>query len=111
MSAYSDALYRVTYAWGLTFLPHVIKIVTLNTSGYEWDNRVGRYNMTKDAKAMNVEEAAHARARRADAAHQNSNESLAIFAPAIVAAVSAGVAPDELDKFSKLYLVFRFVWV
>ena len=53
-----------------------------------------------DAKAV-------ARSKRADAAHQNGYESLLLFAPAVVAAVSAGVAPSDVDLYSNLYLVFR----
>lgn len=41
MSPYSDALYRVTYAWGLAFAPHALKIILLGASGYQWDNRLG----------------------------------------------------------------------
>lgn len=41
-AAYSDALYRVAYAWGLTFAPHAIKIALLGSNGYQWDNRLGK---------------------------------------------------------------------
>ena len=44
-NAYSDALYRVTYAWGLTFLPHALKIAFLGSNGYQWDNRLGMFRL------------------------------------------------------------------
>ncbi|KIW02717.1 uncharacterized protein PV09_06151 [Verruconis gallopava] len=108
MSPYSDALYRVVYAWALTFAPHVFKVTSLGAGGYKWDNRLGRNNMGRDLK---VDDAVLARAKRADAAHQNGHESLLLFAPAVVAAISAGVSGDEVDKFTKLYLLFRAIYV
>ena len=38
---YSTALYRITYAWGLAFAPHALKIILLGNSGYKWDNKIG----------------------------------------------------------------------
>jgi uncharacterized MAPEG superfamily protein len=70
--------------------------------------RSGRDNMAKDASSMKIDQAALDRCKRADAAHQNGNESLLLFAPAVVAAVSAGVASDEVDRLSKLYLLLRY---
>ena len=63
--------------------------------------------MSRDASRMRIDEASLARARRADAAHQNGNESYPLFAAAVLAAAYAGVSGDEVDKWSKVYLLTR----
>lgn len=68
---------------------------------------IGRHNMTKDASSMKIDQAAHERCKRADAAHQNGYESLLLFAPAVVTAVSAAVYAADVDKFSNLYILLR----
>lgn len=105
----SNAIRKIVYAWALAFAPHVLKIVLLNTGGYKWDNTIGRYNMSKDIKELpkGVSPATVARARRADAAHQNGMESLPLFAAAVLAAVAAGVDSESLDSKTKLYLGLR----
>jgi uncharacterized MAPEG superfamily protein len=67
----------------------------------------GRENMSKDAAKMKISQAALDRAKRADAAHQNGHESLLLFAPAVVAAVTTGVDPTSVDKLTKFYLLAR----
>jgi uncharacterized MAPEG superfamily protein len=56
---------------------------------------------------MKIDQAALERCKRADAAHQNGYESLLLFAPAVVTAVSAAVYAADVDKFSNLYILLR----
>jgi uncharacterized MAPEG superfamily protein len=106
-SPHSTAIQRIAYAWALSFIPHVIKLGALGAAGYKWDNCVGRYNMSKDAKTMRISEAGLDRGRRAEAAHQNGNESFPLFAAATLAAVVAGLDGAAIDFSTKLYLGLR----
>jgi uncharacterized MAPEG superfamily protein len=105
----SLATKRIAYAWGLAFAPHVLKLVILGTSGYKWDNAIGRHNMQKDKKDMHVSETALGLARRADAAHQNGNESFPLFAAAVIAAMTAGLDSATIDSLTSRYLILRYV--
>jgi uncharacterized MAPEG superfamily protein len=107
----SKAIRKIVYAWALAFAPHVLKIVLLNAGGYKWDNKIGRYNMSKDVKDLpsGVSPSAVARARRADAAHQNGMESFPLFAAAVLSAVAAGVDSQSVDNKTMLYVGLRYV--
>jgi uncharacterized MAPEG superfamily protein len=104
----SLATKRIVYAWALAFAPHVVKLVVLGTAGYKWDNSIGRFNMSKDKKDMHCSEAALGRARRADAAHQNGNESFPLFAAAVLAATTAGLDSATVDSLTMRYLGLRY---
>jgi uncharacterized MAPEG superfamily protein len=103
----STAVWRIVYAWSLAFAPHVVKLVILGSGGYKWDNSIGRWNMTKDAKVMRAPPHIVARAQRADAAHQNGMESFPLFAAAVLAAQGAGVDEASVKSLTQLYLVLR----
>ncbi|KAF2436749.1 hypothetical protein EJ08DRAFT_728485 [Tothia fuscella] len=111
MSA-SNAVRKIVYAWAIAFSPHLLKIIILNAGGYKWDNSIGRYNMSTDinSKAPKVSRTAIARAKRADAAHSNGQESFPLFAAAVLAAVAAGVDGETVDGKTGLYLGLRIVY-
>ena len=108
-AAASLALTRITYAWGLAIVPHALKLVMLGVSGYKWDNRIGRANMAKDSKDYRISPQALARAKRADMAHANGNESVPLFGIAVLAATTAGVDAGAIDLWTKAYLALRCV--
>jgi uncharacterized MAPEG superfamily protein len=103
----SIVIQRIAYAWALTFIPHVIKLGILGAAGYKWDNAVGRHNMLKEPKSMKVADSALNRAKRADAAHQNGNESFPLFAAGVLSAIVTGVDSATIDSYTKLYLTLR----
>jgi uncharacterized MAPEG superfamily protein len=105
----SLATRRIVYAWALAFAPHVVKLVVLGSGGYKWDNAIGRHNMSKEKKDMRCTEATLARAKRADAAHQNGNESFPLFAAAVLAATSAGLDTATINTWTLRYLGLRYV--
>jgi hypothetical protein len=103
----SDAIWSIVYAWGLAFTPHIVKLGTLGVGGYRWDNTIGRHNMTKDNKGLRAPPHIIERAKRADAAHQNGNESFPLFAVAVLTAISSGVDPAATKKLTNAYLALR----
>ncbi|KAJ3279957.1 hypothetical protein HK104_001032 [Borealophlyctis nickersoniae] len=102
------SMFAIPASYLVAFIPHVVKGVIISSN-------VGKYNNVNprtqlDAYKEKMTKAAHQKALRAAAAHQNGLEAFPLFAAAVIAGNVAGLPTATLNAYSGAFLAARFLY-
>lgn len=104
-----NALLFVPAGWLLAFTPHFIKVALISkATRHDNRNASGRVAVQELEGKLGPEKLA--RVGRLAAAHANGLESLAFFAPGVVAAVASGAPRGVTNAVSATHVGFRLLY-
>ena len=106
------SLYALGAYWILCFIPRVVSVVTIRrATGGKWNNVNPRSTSVQDEYQKRISKAAYSTFERANAAHNNSLESFAIVAAALIAGSVAGLHNDTLNTGAGALLLLRSLYI
>jgi len=109
MSNYS--VYSIPVYYVLSILPHsyAISLITAANNG-KWDNSSPRSSSYASTIQKSVPAACFAKYERAESAHKNGMENLAVFATAVVLGNLAKLPSEKLNAVTGLFLALRVAY-
>ncbi|KAF9184000.1 hypothetical protein BGZ50_003933 [Haplosporangium sp. Z 11] len=109
LSAYPNfPLLSLPVAAALAYAPHFIRALIVIKATKRWNNINPRGQLEKVETRM--AKAAWAMAKRAEGAHVNGLETLPVYYGAVLAALHAGVAKDQVNFYTGLFLASRALY-
>jgi uncharacterized MAPEG superfamily protein len=111
MPSTNYSLYAIPAYFILAILPHAYAIQTITAaSNGRWDNSSPRSSTYADKVRKGVPAAVFSKYERAEAAHKNAMESLALFSAAVILGNMAQLPAGTLNTVAGAYLAVRAVY-
>ena len=105
------SLYTIPVCWAVALSPRIWGVVRYSSAAKKgMDARAPREFQKSIQSDASLDSATKAKLQRADAAHNNGVENLALFTSAVVAGNAARLDVETLNNLSIAYIVSRVVY-